>query len=163
AAKEPLTLAALKAGLAEGRIALIGGEAMEARLPLLSHESILAELRGGLTKYDELLGRRPTVYGRWHYGLTPHLPGILHQLGFQGALHASFEEGKTPDGLQFKVRWEGLDGGAIDAIARTPLDASKPQTFLAFATKLGESMDTDHVATLCLAHWPGQASPWIDD
>ena len=24
-------------------------------------------------------------------------------------------------------------------------------------------MDSDHVATLCLAHWPGQASPWIDD
>src|SRR5207248_821846 len=78
-------------------------------------------------------------------------------------LHAGFEEGKTPDGLQFKVRWEGLDGSAIDAIARTPLDASKPQTFLAFATKMGESMDSDHVATLCLAHWPGQASLWIDD
>ena len=24
-------------------------------------------------------------------------------------------------------------------------------------------MDSDHVATICLAHWPGQASPWIDD
>jgi alpha-mannosidase len=24
-------------------------------------------------------------------------------------------------------------------------------------------MDTDHVATLCLAHWSGQASPWLDD
>src|SRR5262249_28411280 len=23
--------------------------------------------------------------------------------------------------------------------------------------------DSDHVATLSLAHWPGQASPWIDD
>ncbi|HEX5103123.1 MAG TPA: hypothetical protein VFV87_04900, partial [Pirellulaceae bacterium] len=39
----------------------------------------------------------------------------------------------------------------------------KPQTFLGFATKMGESMDSDHVATLCLAHWPGQASPWMDD
>ena len=101
--------------------------------------------------------------GRWRYGLTPHLPGILHKLGFKAALHAGFEEGKTPDGLQFKVRWEGLDGSAIDAIARTPLDATKPQTFLGFATKMGESMDADHVATLCLAHWPGQASPWMDD
>ena len=91
------------------------------------------------------------------------LPGILHRLGFRGVLHTGFEEGKTPDGLQFKVRWEGLDGSAIDAIARTPLDATKPQTFLALATKLGESMDADHVATLCLAHWPGQASPWLDD
>lgn len=163
AAKEPATLAALKEGLAAGKVGLIGGEASEDRLPLLSHESILGELRGGLAQYESLLGRRPAVYGRWRYGLTPHLPGILHKLGFKGALHAGFEEGKVPDGLQFKVRWEGLDGSALDAIARTPLDASKPQTFLAFATKLGESMDADHVATLCLAHWPGQASPWIDD
>ncbi len=163
AAKEPQTFAALKAGLAAGRVSLIGGEASEERLPLLSHESILAELQRGLAKYDELLGRRPAIFGRWRYGLTPHLPGILHKLGFKGALHTGFEEGKSPDGLQFKVRWEGLDGSAIDAIAKPPLDASKPQTFLALATKLGESMDSDHVATICLAHWPGQASPWIDD
>jgi len=163
AAKEPATLAALKAGLDSGRIGLAGGEASENRLPLMSHEAILAELRRGLAIYQQHLGRRPEVFGRWRYGFTPHLPGILHRLGFRGALHASFDEGKTPDGLQLKVRWEGLDGSAIDAIARTPLDASKPQTFLSLATKLGESMDADHVATICLAHWPGQASPWLDD
>jgi alpha-mannosidase len=163
ATKEPLTLAALKEGLAAGRVGLIGGEASEDRLPILSHESILAEIQRGLNKYEKLLGCRPQVFGRWRYGLTPHLPGILHKLGFKGALHTGLEEGKTPDGLQFKVRWEGLDGSAIDAIAKPPLDATKPHTFLSLATKLGESMDSDHVATLCLAHWPGQASPWIDD
>jgi alpha-mannosidase len=163
AAKHPATLQALREGLAAKRIGLIGGEATETRLPLLSHESILAEITRGLAKYDDILGSRPQVFGRWRYGLTPHLPGVLHKLGFKAALHAGFEEGKTPDGLQFKVRWEGLDGSAIDSIAKTPLDATKPQTFLSFATKLGESMDSDHVATLCLAHWPGQASPWMDD
>jgi alpha-mannosidase len=163
AAKEPTTLAALKEALAAGRLGLVGGEASEERLPLLSHEAILAELRRGLAGYQSLLARRPEVFGRWRYGLSPHLPGILHRLGFRGALHATFEEGKTPDGLQIKVRWEGLDGSAIDAIARTPLDATRPQTFLSLATKMGESMDSDHVATMCLAHWPGQASEWLDD
>jgi alpha-mannosidase len=163
AIKEPGTLAALKDAIAAGRVGLIGGEASEVRLPLMSHESIAGELRRSLSIYNRHLGCRPAIYGRWRYGLTPHLPGILHKLGFKGALHAGFEEGKVPDGLQFKVRWEGLDGSAIDAIARTPLDASKPQTFLALATKLGESMDSDHVATLCLAHWPGQACEWLDD
>jgi alpha-mannosidase len=163
AAKQPATFAALTEGLAAGRIGLMGGEASEERLPLLSHESILQNLRSGLTKYKELVGRRPQVFGRWRYGLTPALPGILHKLGFKGAVHTGFEEGKTPDGLQFKVRWEGSDGSAIDCIAKPPLDAAKPQTFLALATKLGESMDSDHVATLCLAHWPGQASPWMGD
>ncbi len=163
AAKHPATLAALKAGLEAGRIGLVGGEATEHRLPLLSHETILAELQRGLAVYESHLGRRPEVFGRWRFGLSPHLPGILHRLGFRGALHTSLDEGKTPDGLQIKVRWEGLDGSAIDALARTPLDASKPQTYLSLATKMGESMDGDHVATICLAHWPGQANEWLDD
>src|SRR5436305_7801054 len=47
---EPATFAALKAGLEAGRVSLIGGEASEERLPLLSHESILAELKRGLDR-----------------------------------------------------------------------------------------------------------------
>lgn len=161
--KEPQSLQALQAALAAGRVGLIGGEAREERLPLLSNDSIVADLRCGLARYQELLGKRPEVFGRWRFGLTPNLPGLLTKLGFRGALHASFEEGTIPAGTQFKVRWEGLDGTALDSITRTPLDASKPQTFLSYATKMGESMDSDHVATLCLAHWPGQASPWLED
>ncbi len=161
--REPATLAALRERVAAGTLGLIGGEEVERRLPLLSIETLGGELQRGLQTYEALLGKRPTVYGRWRYGLSPMLPGLLYKLGFRGALHAGFEEGKTPDGLQFKVRWEGLDGSAIDAIARPPLDATKPQTFLTYATKMGESMDSDHVATLALAHWPGQASPWLSD
>ena len=47
--------------------------------------------------------------------------------------------------------------------SRVPLDASQPGTFLRLASRLGESMDTDHVATLWLAHWPDHASPWYAD
>ena len=161
--KEPATLAALRTALAANQVGLIGGEEVEERLPLLSQESILATLRHGLSRYEAIVGRRPEIFGRWRFGLTPTLPGILEKLGFRGALHACFEEGGVPGGTQFKVRWEGIDGTAIDAIARPPLDASKPQTYLSLATKLGESMDSDHVATLCLAHWPGQASEWLGD
>jgi alpha-mannosidase len=161
--KEPASLDALRAALAEQRIGIIGGEDQEERLPLLSQETILSALRHGLAEYETILGHRPEVFGRWRFGLTPTLPGILSKLGFRGALHACFEEGSVPGGTQLKVRWEGIDGSVIDAIARPPLDASKPQTFLSFATKMGESMDSDHVATLCLAHWPGQASEWLFD
>lgn len=161
--KEPSSLDALRTALTQDKVGLIGGEDQEERLPLLSQETILAALRHGLGQYQAMLGTQPDVFGRWRFGLTPTLPGILHKLGFRGALHAGFEEGGVPGGTQFKVRWEGLDGSVIDAIARPPLDASKPQTFLSLATKLGESMDSDHVATLCLAHWPGQASEWLGD
>lgn len=163
ASREPATLAALKDRVAAGTVGILGGEEIEGRLPLLSLETIAGELQRGLATYENLLGKRPEVYGRWRFGLTPMLPGLLYKLGFRGALHAGFEEGKTPDGLQFKVRWEGLDGSAIDAIARPPQDATKPHTFLTYATKMGESMDSDHVATMALAHWPGLASPWLSD
>jgi alpha-mannosidase len=163
AEKHPQTLAALREALASRRASLIGGEAQPQRLPLVSLESVRADLAEGLKRYEEVLGQRPRVFGRWRHGLCPTLPGVLRKLGFEGALHAELEEGKTPQGLQVKVQWEGLDGSAIEALAKPPLDAASPQTFLALAARLGESMDSDHVATLCLAHWPGQASPWLDD
>lgn len=163
AEEHPQTLAALREALASGRASLIGGEAQPQRLPLVSLESVRADLAKGLTRYEEVLGRRPRVFGRWRHGLSPMLPGVLRKFGFEGALHVELEEGKTPQGLQVKVQWEGLDGSAIEALAKPPLDAAAPHTFLALAARQGESMDSDHVATLCLAHWPGQASPWLDD
>jgi alpha-mannosidase len=163
AEQEPETLAALKQALAEQRACLIGGEFVERRLPLLSHEGLLEGLRTGLAEYDTQLGAHPHVYGRRRYGLTPALPQILHGLGFTGAIHATLDDGRFPEGTQIKTRWEGSDGTPIDAIARAPLDATKAQTFLGYAVKLGESMDSDHVATICLAHWPGQTCRWFDD
>lgn len=163
AAKEPSTLEIIRSRLAAGTLGLIGGEVNEIRWPLLSLDTCRAELVRGREAYQAALGAQPEVFGRWRAGFTPLMPAVLQNLGFRGALHAVFEDGKMPQGGQLKVRWEGIDGGSIDAIARTPLDASSTQTFLQFAVKLGESMDADHVATLSLAHWPGQASPWLND
>lgn len=163
AAQEPVSLERVRDRIQQGTLGIIGGEGTERRLPLLSLEGIVTELTWGKQAYESILGKAPEVFGRWKFGLTPQLPGILNRLGYKGALHTSLEDGKVPDGTQLKVRWEGLDGQAIDAIARPPLDASKPQTFVTYATKLGESMDGDHVATICLAHWPGQACCWLGD
>ena len=142
---------------------LIGGEFRERRASLLSCETLLTQLQRGLAAHQGTLGRRPKVFGRRRFGLTPCLPQILTKLGFDAALHATFEEGVAPEGSQVKVRWEGSDGTPITAIARVPLDAAKPQTFLNLGVKLGESMDMDHIATVCLAHWPGTPSPWYED
>lgn len=154
---------ALKDGLAAERVGLVGGEYRELCLPLLSCESILAELLAGLRLFESQLGRRVDIYGRRRFGVTPVLPQILDRLGFRGACHATLDGGRFPQGTQSKTRWEGADGATIDALAKPPLDASKPETFLALGTKLGESMDMDHVATLCFAHWAGTGSPWYED
>jgi len=161
--REPETLQALKRAADEQRLGLVGGEYSELRLPLLSCETIRSQLLRGLARFEEVLGMRPRVFGRRRFGLTPMLPQILQKCGFEAALHATLEEGAFPEGTQTKVRWEGCDGTALDAIARPPLDANRPGAFLNYAIKMGESMDMDHVATICLAHWPGQISPWYED
>lgn len=163
AADESRTLETLKAAIQEKRVGLIGGETAERRLPLLSHEAVLGDLKRGVALYEQHLGARPQVYGRRRFGLTPALPQMLHGLGFTGALHATLDDGRFPEGTQIKTRWEGSDGTAIDALARAPLDATRPETYLGLAVKMGESMDMDHVATVCLVHWPGQSSPWFED
>lgn len=163
ATKEPETLAALQAAVAENRVGLIGGHNHEGETALLSRETLLDDLLSGIAIYEQYLGRRPTVYGRYRFGLSPVMPQLLAKLGFVGALHVPFEDGRVPEGTQFKVRWEGSDGSALDAIAKPPLDATKAETFLGLAVKMGESMDRDHVATVCLAHWPGMASVWFED
>ncbi len=163
AAQEPESLAALREAVSENRIALVGGEWRELRLSLLSCETILAQLRQGLARYEELLGKRPLVFARRRFGMVSLLPQTLHKLGFVGALHSTLEEGRFPEGTQAKTRWESTTGLAIDALARPPLNASQPGTFLRLAMKMGESMDRDHVAAVCLAHWPGVVSPWYED
>jgi alpha-mannosidase len=68
-----------------------------------------------------------------------------------------------PEGSQAKVRWEGCDGTSIDSLAKPPGDAAKHKTFLNYGVKMGEAMDMDHVAAICLAHWPGATCPWYED
>ena len=159
----PSTFELLRDSVADGRIGLVGGEYRERPLPLLSCESVLEELLRGRGAYQTLLGKTPETYGRRLFGLSPLLPQIIGRLGFVGALHFTLEDGVIPQGSQAKTRWEGCDGSAIDALARAPLDAARPESFLGFANRLGESMDMDHIATMTFAHWPGRASVWYED
>jgi alpha-mannosidase len=163
ATQSPDTLDVLRQRIEEGTVSLIGGEQVEDRVPLASLESWRANLSRGLATYERVLGRRPHVFGRRRYGLTPLMPQVLHRFDFHAALHATLDDGQFPEASQVKTRWEGLDATAVDAMARVPLDASEPGTFLSLAFRLGESMDMDHVATLTLAHWPGHASRWYEE
>jgi alpha-mannosidase len=159
--KTPDLIGVIRQAWEAGRIAVAGGDYHEdIRFPLLSHEEILSELERGVATFERLLGRRPKVYGRRTTGLTPILPQILSKLGYEAAFHFAIDEGQVPQSGQAKLRWEGLDGTAIDVLGRPPLDANRAETFLSFAMKMGESMDMDFVATVALAHWPNQTQRW---
>lgn len=159
----PAALAALRRGLNAGFVSLVGGEEVEARAPLHACETVLRRLREGLASFRQVINEQPRVYGRRRYGLSVLHPQMLHRLGYTGAVHAAFSGGKYPEGSQLKIRWEGPAHQGVDAIARTPLNAAKPATFLSLASKLGETMDMDHVATICFAHWPGRVCQWYHD
>jgi len=163
AADEPDMVAALREAVEGERVTVIGGEFVGQELPLLPPEAILAELRRGLQRYAHHLGRAPVVFGRRRFGMTPMLPQILSKLGFIGAVHCTLDAGRFPAGNQSKVRWQGFDGTAIEALVRVPLDAGSGQSFLKLPERLGDTMDLDHAATAVFAHWPGRASPWYGD
>lgn len=163
AAKQPASLALLREQLDKGNVTLIGGEYEEHELPLLTMEDIAGQLRRGLEAYQRHLGHRPTIFGRRRFGLSPVLPQILKRLGFTAALHFTLDEGRFPTGNQSKIRWEGLDGADIEALARIPLEVHRPENFLRLASRLGNTLDSDHGGCLVFAHWPGQTSPWFED
>ncbi|NUQ63520.1 MAG: hypothetical protein HUU20_13665 [Pirellulales bacterium] len=160
---EPDTLAALKAALEQGTASIAGGEFREQELPLLTVEGILRQLKRGQEAYERHLGRRLTIFARRRFGLTPSLPLILRALGFAGAAHFTLDDGRFPSGNQSKIRWEGADGTTIEALARLPVDASRPGSFFKLPETLGGTMDLDHAATAVFAHWPGHACAWYGD
>ena len=159
----PASWDALQRGVAEGYVGLLGGEMAESQPTLESNEAVLAGLRDGLAEFERHLGLKPRVHARRSFGVSVLYPQLLHRAGYVGVVHAIFSGGKYPEGSQVKIRWQGPDHTALDTVGRQPLDAARPETFLALASKLGESMDVDHVATICIAHWPGHASRWYDE
>jgi alpha-mannosidase len=161
--REPASLRALRESLERGTSAIVGGEYSEAALPLLPPEVIRSELRRGLASYQQYLGTRPTIFGRRRFGLSAVLPQILKGLGFVGAIHCTLDDGRFPVGNQSRIRWQGIDETVLEAVARVPIDASRADAFLRLPQRLGDSMDLDHAATVVLAHWPGQSSPWYRD
>jgi alpha-mannosidase len=162
ATEHPATWTTLLNEINLGRACVLGGDDEESELPLLPLEMALDHLRRGALQYEGLLGCPPVVYGRRRAGLWPVLPQLLAKLGYQGALHFTLDDGKFPLGPQCKVRWEGVETSVIDIMARVPADAAKPETFLAFSRTMSDSMDSDHVATVAFAHWPGATSVWYD-
>lgn len=163
AQEEPSSLALLKEGLEKGGVTLVGGEYDEHELPLMAPEAIVEQFRHGLETYERYLGHRPTIFGRRRFGLSPVLPQILKGFGFVGALHFTLDEGRFPSGNQSKIRWEGIDGTEIEALARIPLEVDRPENFLRLPTRLGNTLDADQGGAIVFAHWAGQSSPWFED
>jgi alpha-mannosidase len=159
----PETFDQLKQAIAAKRVEILGGNYQEMPFPLMSQETMVRQFKKSIERYQQLLDARPYVFARRRFGLSPALPQILEQFGFRGAIHVTLDEGKFPEGIQAKTRWEGAGDASIEALAKIPLEIDKPESFLNLGIKLGEAMDMDHLSIIWFAHWPNQHCEWFED
>ena len=162
AREHPETLAELKRALEAGTASIVGGTYRGGAAASQSPESLLAELTEGQQAARQHLDREYEVYGQFETEFSPLLPTALKNLGFRGALHAGFDGGPLPKADQRKTNW-GADGAKIEALATLPLDATRPETWLKLAERIGDTIAHDHVATILLAGWPGAECEYFDD
>ena len=142
------------ARLNDKTLSIVGGLAGELPDSLIAGESILSNLTRGRAMLKSQFGVTPSVFMRRRFGLTPALPSMLEQLGFSGAVHATLDGGKFPLSSSCNIRWTGDDDQSILAIGDVPLSAADAGAFLGLGVKLGEQIDSAHVAAAVFVHWP---------
>lgn len=163
AKKNPNAAARICNGIESGQLSILGGLESELPDPLLSSESIVRQLSQGRKTIRDSFGVAPTVFARRSSGLTPALPGLLDQFDFAGAIHATLDEGKFPRGSTSNIRWTGCDGESVLAYGDLPVSAEDAAAFIGFGLKIGEAIDSAHIATFVLAHWPDRTCDFYDD
>jgi alpha-mannosidase len=154
---------AIREGIEQKRIEMIGGEYRELPTALMALDSILWQLHQGRLAMQDLFEFAPVTWGRRRFGVGAHLPQILARSGFKAGLHFVLDDGIYPDEEQTQLRWEGADGTALDAFSRIPLAADSAASLIRFPVRMAESMDYDHTAAVVFARWPELKTPWLED
>ena len=159
----PETSELIRQRVADDSLSIVGGLQLELPAQLMSTESIVGQLQTGCAAIEQAFGKRPTVFVRRTFGLHPALPNLLRHNGFVGAIHATFDGGVFPRSPNGVMRWTGDDDENILTLADTPMDASDPHCFVGLGIKLGEMIDSAHMASALLVHWPGQTCQAFED
>jgi alpha-mannosidase len=163
ASQHPQTSAELRRAMDAGTACVIGGTFHQHVSRHASPEQWLDEITLGQAAARRHLERDYEVFGLFHSQFSPLLPDVLRGAGFKGALHASFDGGRFPRAEQSKTWWGPSAGRAIPALAVTPLDASRPETWLKLGEKIGDTIAHDHVATVLFAGWPDTRIEYYED
>ncbi len=137
------------------RLEIVGGAERELPTQLLDQASRIRAMRRAKKMMDAAVGTHPKVFARRSPGLDATLPQILHNLGFNGALHLDLYGESVPNASSPLFSWQSPDGSQISAISGVLLDASAAESFLKLGVAIGEQIDSYHSATIIFAHWPG--------
>jgi alpha-mannosidase len=163
AREHPETVAELKRVIEAGTATIVGGAYQSEWFAASSPEGLVAEISRGQEAARHHLGCEYQVFGQFGASFSPLLPEVLKGLGFRGALYAAFDGGRVPKADQCKTNWGPTVSASIEALAATPLDAARPETWLKLAERIGDTIAHDHVATILLAGWPGSECEYFDD
>ena len=161
--QNPETAARISHRVDAGTLSIVGGDELELPNWLVNSETLVDQLQAGCQSIEQSFGKRPRVFARRRFGLHPSLPNILHQMGFVGAIHATFDGGTFPRSANGVMRWTGDDDESILSLADVPLDASDPGSFIGLGIKLGEMIDSAHMASALFVHWPDTTCQAYDD
>jgi alpha-mannosidase len=163
AREQPETLAELRRAINAGHACLTAGTLRGTNLAHRDPEGILGELQTVRDAHLRILDRVPTIFAQFGGSYSPLLPRVLKDLGFEGALLSAFDGTRCELPPQPKSRWGEPGGPSIDVLAGLPLDVDAPDTWLTLGQRIGDSLVRDHVATILLAGWPGQAREYYED
>lgn len=161
---DPERVAALRDGINEGWIDVVGGtydESDEAFAPL---NSILWQfLKGGEVYRRHLDDRNVETLATRRFALYPQRPQVARRLGFRYALHVGLDAGRFPIPRETKRLWEAPDSSHLESLMRPPVAADRASEGLRLPWRIGRSMKDDHVATVPLMHWPSPVAGWYRD
>jgi len=161
--EDPGLVARLRDRAAAGDVEVLGGREDETPVDFLLLESLAASLDRGHATFSRLLGAAPVTFGQCTGGSSAFLPKLLHERGYRGAVWHLFDGTPLPEPGANRIRWQGPDGAAIEAVAQPPLDARSAGTILQLPGKIGDAMDHDHACIVSFAHHAGTASPWFTE
>ena len=161
--KHPETRAAIRKAIEAEQLDLIGMHQSELPAPLVSRNTIVRDLQIGRKKIHEAFGVTPEVFARRTTGLCPALPEILEKMSVEYALLSSLDEGRNPASSSASIRWEAPSGEMVVALAQSPVDTNRPESFLKLAISIGEAIDNEHCAFVLLAHWPSRHCSSFED
>jgi alpha-mannosidase len=159
----PETLDELRRGIETGTVSIVGGRYSFDSVDHMGPEALLTDLQRGQSIAKQRLGREYAIFGQFNSNYAVLLPEILRNLGFHGALHASFDGGQLPRADQRKTKWGMTQAASIEALSITPLDAAQAESWLKLAQRIGDTIAHDHVATVLLASWPGNETEYAED
>ncbi|MGL4461630.1 MAG: hypothetical protein ACRC1K_05705 [Planctomycetia bacterium] len=162
AAEQPSIVEALRRQLENGGMEILGGPYDDRPWTLLPYESRMWQLTRSAEVYTDRLERDVESFGSRVGVLQADLPQILMKFNFRNALHAAFDGSKHPQFRDPKLYWTAPDGSVIEALGRTPLDASRSGHGLRTFAVLADAVKNDRSPVVALAHWLHQGAPWYD-